>query len=51
MAEQLLLASEAGEIGTAPMIARMKPPDIKVKYIPEHHPIPDHILRMEQELT
>ncbi|XOJ26111.1 IS66 family transposase zinc-finger binding domain-containing protein [Paracoccus sp. SJTW-4] len=50
-AEQLQLALEASEIAAAAMTARMKLPDIEEKDKPKRRPIPDHIPRMEVELT
>nr|WP_245727392.1 IS66 family transposase zinc-finger binding domain-containing protein [Paracoccus isoporae] len=49
--EQLQLALETSEIAAAAMIARMKLPDIEDKGKPKRKPIPDHIPRMEVELT
>lgn len=50
-AEQLQLALEASEIAAAAMTARIKLPDIEEKDKPKRRPIPDHIPRMEVELT
>ncbi|MEZ5887509.1 MAG: IS66 family transposase zinc-finger binding domain-containing protein [Paracoccaceae bacterium] len=50
-AEQLQLALETSEIAAAAMTARMKLPDIEEKDKPKRRPIPDHIPRMEIELT
>ncbi|MDK8874198.1 transposase [Paracoccus sp. SSJ] len=50
-AEQLQLALETSEIAAAAMTARMKLPDIEEKDKPRRRPIPDHIPRMEVELT
>ena len=50
-AEQLQLALEASEIAAAAMTARMRLPDIEEKDKPKRRPIPDHIPRMEVELT
>ena len=41
----------ANEIAAAAMTARMKLPDIKEKDKPKRRPIPDHLPRMEVELT
>ena len=41
----------ANEIAAAAMTARMKLPDIKERDKPKRRPIPDHIPRMEVELT
>ena len=49
--EQLQLALETSEIAAAVMTARMKLPDIEEKGKPKRKPIPDHIPRMEVELT
>lgn len=49
--EQLQLALETSEIAAAAMVARMKLPDIEDKSKPKRKPIPDHISRMEVELT
>jgi transposase len=50
-AEQLQLALETSEIAAAAMTARMKLPDVEEKDKPTRRPIPDHIPRMEIELT
>ena len=50
-AEQLQFALETSEIAAAAMTARMKLPDIEEKDKPKRRPIPDHIPRMEVELT
>lgn len=50
-AEQLQLALETSEIAAAAMTARMKLPDIGEKDKPKRRPIPDHIPRMEVELS
>ena len=50
-AEQLQLALETSEIAAAAMIARMKLPDVEEKDRPKRRPIPDHIPRMEVELS
>ncbi len=50
-AEQLQLALETSEIAAAAMTARMKLPDIEEKDKPKRRPIPDHIPRMEVELS
>jgi hypothetical protein len=50
-AEQLQLALETSEIAAAAMTARMKLPDVEEKDKPKRRPIPDHIPRMEVELT
>lgn len=50
-AEQLQLALESSEIAAAAMTARMKLPDIEEKSKPKRRPIPDHIPRMEVELS
>jgi len=50
-AEQLQLAIETSEIAAAAMTARMKLPDIEEKDKPKRRPIPDHIPRMEVELS
>jgi transposase len=50
-AEQLQLALETSEIAAAAMAARMKLPDIEEKDKPKRRPIPDHIQRMEVDLT
>jgi len=50
-ADQLLLALETSEIAAAAMTARLKLPDTEEKDKPKRRPIPDHIPRMEVELT
>ena len=50
-AEQLQLALETSEIAAAAMTSRMRLPDIEEKDKPKRRPIPDHIPRMEVELT
>ena len=50
-AEQLQLALETSEIAAAAMTARMKLPDIEEKDKPKRRSIPDHVPRMEVELT
>lgn len=50
-AEQLQLGLETSEIAAAAMTARMKLPDIEENDKPKRRPIPDHIPRMEVELT
>ncbi|MBB1493355.1 hypothetical protein H5395_18120 [Paracoccus sp. MC1854] len=50
-AEQLQLALETSEIAAAAMTARMKRPDVDEKDRPKRRPIPDHIPRMDVELT
>lgn len=50
-AEQLQLALETSEIAAAAMTARMCLPDIEEKDKPKRRPIPDHVPRMEVELT
>ena len=50
-AEQLQLALETSEIAAAAMTARMRLPDIEEKGRPKRRPIPDHIPRMDVELT
>ncbi|MEO8243419.1 MAG: IS66 family transposase [bacterium] len=50
-AEQLQLALKTSEIAAAAMTARMKLPDIEEKDKPKRRLIPDHIPRMEVELT
>ena len=49
--EQLQLALETSEIAAAAMTARLKLPDIEEKDKPKRGPIPDHIPRMEVELS
>ena len=50
-AEQLQLALETSEIAAAAMTARVKLPAIEEKDKPKRRLIPDHIPRMEVELT
>ena len=50
-AEQMQLALETSEIAATAMTARMRLPDIEEKGRPKRRPIPDHIPRMEVELT
>jgi transposase len=49
--EQLQLALEASEIAVAKMTAKLRLPDEEPKDRPKRRPIPDHIPRMEVELT
>jgi transposase len=50
-ADQLQLALETSEIATAAMTARLRLPDVEEKDKPKRRPIPDHVPRMEVELT
>ena len=50
-AEQLQLALETSEIAAAAMTARMRLPGIEEKDKPKRRPIPNHVPRMEVELT
>ena len=50
-AEQLQLALESSEIAAAAMTARLRLPDVEEKDKPKRRPIPDHVPRMEVELT
>ena len=50
-AEQLQLALETSEIAAAAMTARMRLPDIEERGQPKRRPIPEHIPRMEVELS
>ena len=50
-AEQLQLALETSEIAAAAMTARLRLPDIEEKGRPKRRPIPEHIPRMEVELS
>ncbi len=50
-AEQLQLALETSEIAAAAMTARMRLPDIEDKGQPKRRPVPEHIPRMEVELS
>lgn len=49
--EQLQLALETSEISVARMTAKLRLPDEEPKDKPKRRPIPDHIPRMEVELT
>lgn len=49
--EQLQLALENSEIAAAKMTAKLRLPDEEPKDKPKRRPIPDHIPRMEVELT
>ena len=49
--EQLQLALETSEIAVAQMTAKQRLPDEESKDKPKRRPIPDHIPRMEVELT
>jgi len=49
--EQLQLALETSEIAVAKMTAKLRLPDEEPKNKPKRRPIPDHIPRMEVELT
>jgi len=50
-ADQLALKLETSEIATAAMAARLRLPEIEPKEAPKRRPIPDHVPRMEVELT
>jgi transposase len=50
-AEQLQLALETSEIAAAAMTARLRLPEIEQKGQPKRRPIPEHIPRMEVELS
>lgn len=50
-ADQLQLALETSEIAAAAMTARLRLPDIEEKDRPKRRPIPDHVPRMEVELS
>jgi transposase len=50
-AEQLQLALETSEIAAAAMTARLRLPEIEEKGQPKRRPIPEHIPRMEVELS
>ncbi len=50
-AEQLQLALETNEIAAAAMTARLRLPDVEEKDRPKRRPIPDHVPRMEVELS
>ena len=49
--EQLQLALETSEIAAAAMTARLRLPEIEEKGQPKRRPIPDHVPRMEVELS
>lgn len=49
--EQLQRALETSEIAVAKMTAKLRLPDEDPKDKPKRRPIPDHIPRMEVELT
>jgi transposase len=50
-AEQLRLALETREIAAAAMTARLRLPDVEEKDQPKRRPIPDHVPRLEVELS
>ena len=50
-AEQLQMALESSEIAAAAMTARVRLPDVEEKDRPKRRPIPDHVPRIEVELT
>ncbi len=50
-AEQLQLALETSEIAAAAMTARLRLPEIEEKDQPKRRPIPDHVPRMEVEIS
>jgi hypothetical protein len=50
-AEQLQLALETSEIAAAAMTARLRLPEVEEKGQPKRRPIPEHIPRMEVELS
>src|SRR5918996_1465842 len=50
-ADQLQLALETSEIAAAAMTARLRLPEVEAKDKPKRRPIPDHVPRMEVELT
>ena len=50
-AEQLQLALESSETAAAAMTARLRLPDVEETDKPKRRPIPDHVPRMEVELT
>jgi transposase len=50
-AEQLQLALETSEIAAAAMTARLRLPDVEEKDRPKRRPIPDHVPRMEVEIS
>ncbi|MBM9594477.1 IS66 family transposase zinc-finger binding domain-containing protein [Rhodobacteraceae bacterium MCCB 386] len=51
MVEQLQLALESSEIAAAAMTGRLRLSDVKEEGEPKRRPIPDHVPRMEVELT
>jgi len=50
-AEQLRLALESSEIASAAMAAKLRLPDLEPRDKPKRRPIPDHIPRVQIELT
>jgi transposase len=50
-ADQLQLALETSEIAAAAMTARLRLPEVEEKDRPKRRPIPDHVPRMEVELS
>jgi len=50
-AEQLQLELETSEIAAAAMTARLRLPEVEEKDRPKRRPIPDHVPRMEVELS
>jgi hypothetical protein len=50
-AEQLQVALESSEIAAAAMSARLRLPDVEEKDQPKRRPIPDHVPRVEVELS
>jgi transposase len=50
-AEQLQLALETSEIAAAAMTAQLRLPEIEAKGQPKRRPIPDHVPRMEVEIS
>ena len=50
-AEQLQLELETSEIAAAAMMARLRLPEVEEKDRPKRRPIPDHVPRMEVELS
>ena len=50
-ADQLQLALETSEIAAAAMTAQLRLPDVEPRDKPKRRPIPDHVPRMEVELT
>jgi transposase len=50
-AEQLQLALETSEIAAAAMTARLRLPDVGEKGQPKRRPIPDHVPRVEVEIS